>query len=294
MRCISPYRMRNPQYPEESNLEFIDCACGKCFNCLVNRRNQWLFRLTNEALAHSFTSFVTLTYDDAFLPEGGLLDRPAFTKFLKRLRKRVGRLKIYGIGEFGTRFFRPHYHFIAFHDDVDYQALADSVAQSWHYGFITSYPSNIKTINYVLHYHVRPKNPIPWNKNAKTFCSFSKGLGMRFLVNDDSSFNDNVLHYLTETSSRLVSDIYGRKFIIPRYYTKKAEELGIPVKKPDLLPDYTLYPMREMIQNMFPELEFYSDGTPKNMDSYKYADLMHDIVIESEIKLNRYNYQLKF
>lgn len=293
MRCINPYRMKNPQFPENSNLEYIDCACGKCFPCLVNRRNQWLFRLTNEALSHSFTSFVTLTYDDEFLPEDGLLKRSDFTKFLKRLRKRVGRLKVYGIGEYGTTTFRPHMHFIGFHDDVDYDKMSFCVAESWKFGFTSCYPSNIVTINYVLHYHVRPKNPIPWNKKAKTFCCFSKRLGLSYLFNPDGTFNNSVVSLFTKSTSRCVSDIYSRHFIVPRYYTKKLEEMGFVLKKPDTIPDYSIYPMRTIIQQMYPDIEFYSDGTPKNFDDYKFLDLMNDIIVDSEIKLKRYNYQTK-
>jgi len=63
---------------------------------------------------HSENCFITLTYDDDFLPFGGSLYRPDFQKFCKRLRKKVGPFRLFYCGEYGETTRRPHYHAILF------------------------------------------------------------------------------------------------------------------------------------------------------------------------------------
>jgi hypothetical protein len=64
-----------------------------------------------EAAAHAGNSFVTLTYTDAKLPEGGTLRPVDVQLWLKRLRFEYGaKLRFYLVGEYGNDSFRPHYH----------------------------------------------------------------------------------------------------------------------------------------------------------------------------------------
>lgn len=66
----------------------------------------------HETRLHEFSSFVTLTYDDAHLPYGETLHYPHFQLFMKRLRKRFEphKLRFFCCGEYGDTFGRPHYH----------------------------------------------------------------------------------------------------------------------------------------------------------------------------------------
>jgi len=68
----------------------------------------------HEASLHEKNSFVTLTYAPEFLPKGGSLDRRAFPLFMKRLRKAVGPVRYFHVGEYGERNGRPHYHALLF------------------------------------------------------------------------------------------------------------------------------------------------------------------------------------
>lgn len=281
MRCLKPLRMPNPQYMISSDLKYIDCSCGKCYPCLVNRRKSWLFRLMYEKLSWNFCYFVTLTYDVSCCD--GVLHRDHLQKFLKRLRHKVS-FKYYAIGEYGTNTFRPHYHLILFTDAI----LSDD-ALPWFKGFTSCYPASAAAVNYVLHYHVRPKEPLP---GLKTFFVCSKGLGVSFLQDDEGVLDPSFVNQLCSTSSRIVADFTGRTFILPRYYTKKMEEAGYSLKKPDSPKQYnpTWY---DFFKSTFPDIQLDEDGYPSDEDSQYLLSLLFDKQCESLIKLSRYNKQIK-
>lgn len=88
--------------------------CGQCSGCRLERSRQWAVRCVHEASLHDTNSFVTLTYDDDHLPNDGSLDLSHFQKFMKRLRKKFGKLRYYHCGEYGDETNRPHYHSLLF------------------------------------------------------------------------------------------------------------------------------------------------------------------------------------
>jgi len=120
MMCERPY-LKTPLRTTRKNLwlsnEAKDAStpfpCGKCLPCRINRARVWQHRMELEASVHLESSFVTLTYQDEFLPFE--LKKDHLQKFIKRLRY-YGKRKIryYAVGEYGTKFKRPHYHIIAF------------------------------------------------------------------------------------------------------------------------------------------------------------------------------------
>lgn len=66
----------------------------------------------HEASLYEENCFVTLTYDEEHVPPLGGLDRAAFPKFMKRLRKAIAprKVRFFHAGEYGSRTGRPHYH----------------------------------------------------------------------------------------------------------------------------------------------------------------------------------------
>lgn len=64
----------------------IRLPCGRCIGCRLERSRQWALRLTHEKRFHAESAFITLTYDENHLPEGGSLDLKHFQNFMKRLR----------------------------------------------------------------------------------------------------------------------------------------------------------------------------------------------------------------
>lgn len=87
--------------------------CGQCEHCRISKRKEWTGRQILESKMHQSTVFVTLTYNDTFLPAGGNLSRVDITNYLKRLRKLLApkKFRYFGCAEYGENGTeRPHYH----------------------------------------------------------------------------------------------------------------------------------------------------------------------------------------
>ncbi len=84
--------------------------CGRCIGCRLERSRQWAVRCMHEASLHDDTCFITLTYRDEHVPRFGSLLMDDWQKFFKRLRRRVGKVRFFGCGEYGDASGRPHYH----------------------------------------------------------------------------------------------------------------------------------------------------------------------------------------
>lgn len=94
--------------------------CGQCIGCRLDRSLQWSVRCMHEKSLHDCSSFVTLTYADEFLPEGGTLSVRHHQLFMKRMRKKFGKgIRFYMCGEYGEVTRRPHYHYLFFNRDFD-------------------------------------------------------------------------------------------------------------------------------------------------------------------------------
>ncbi len=94
----------------------VTVPCGRCTGCRLERSKQWATRLVHEKSMHVDSCFVTLTYDDAHLPEDESVSVREMQLFMKRLRKGLKNVKVrfYCIGEYGDEFGRPHYHLLLF------------------------------------------------------------------------------------------------------------------------------------------------------------------------------------
>ena len=103
-------------------------------------------RCMHEKQSHERSAFITLTYDEEHLPQDGGLDVSHFQKFMKRLRKKRGKVRFFHCGEYGDMKGRPHYHAILFGIDFwDDQVLVEEkndnpyyisaeLAQLWPFG----------------------------------------------------------------------------------------------------------------------------------------------------------------
>lgn len=90
--------------------------CGKCVGCRSDRARQWAMRCVHESRFHRDNAFITLTYNDDYLPKGGTLVKVHLQQFMRRLRKYVAPAKIrfFACGEYGSSSKRAHYHLLVF------------------------------------------------------------------------------------------------------------------------------------------------------------------------------------
>lgn len=128
----------------------VGYGCGQCTPCRINRRRLWSWRMVLESYCHDHSSFVTLTYSDDELPEGGSLVPSHLSGFMKRLRFHSGtQLRFFGVGEYGDATFRPHYHVAVFGLSP---LRADLVSRSWTAGHSSAHELNEATAAYVAGY----------------------------------------------------------------------------------------------------------------------------------------------
>ena len=119
--------------------------CGRCSECLKKRATSWGVRAYREFLFAPAGSvrFVTITYDDKHIPVTSsgnqTLSSEDCKAFLKAFRQSLFRK--YGVtirfmcaGEYGSKTFRPHYHFLfygipTFLTNVE---LRHIIGSAWH------------------------------------------------------------------------------------------------------------------------------------------------------------------
>lgn len=95
----------------------LQLPCGQCHGCRLERTRQQAIRCTHEAKLYKENSFLTLTYNDQFLPKGGTLVKEHAQNFIKRLRYYYPNTRYYTGGEYGETTYRPHYHICLFGKD---------------------------------------------------------------------------------------------------------------------------------------------------------------------------------
>lgn len=119
-------------YDEEHDLEYVEIPCGRCIGCRLEYSRQWANRLMleKEYYVENECWFVTLTYDDDYVPRRPVIDpdtgvymydsvslrKRDVQTFFKHLRKHCkdSKIRYYAAGEYGSKTLRPHYHAIIF------------------------------------------------------------------------------------------------------------------------------------------------------------------------------------
>lgn len=135
MRCIEPRKVRVGYSLAPAALTGTATAevpCGSCINCRIDQERTWRTRLKLEWLMHGQTAWVTLTYDDEHLPDPAHVSKIELVNFIRRFRYNVSTIPIryFGVGEYGDRSLRPHYHLLLFGaDPVLHKPVID---RCWH------------------------------------------------------------------------------------------------------------------------------------------------------------------
>lgn len=201
--------------------------CGKCPACKIRRVNEWVFRLMYEEEHNSSSShFVTLTYDTKHVPltNNGFmtLRKDDLQKYFKRLRKLSSNvLKYYAVGEYGSKYSRPHYHAIIFNcENSEYFADAWSL-DGEQFGTVDVGTCTTDSIAYCLKYidkdtFRQKKYKHDRDDRQSEFALMSKGLGKIYVENPSI-----VAYHQADLSRNFVTKLSGHKVAMPRYYRTK-------------------------------------------------------------------------
>jgi len=101
--------------PTKARQRRLELPCGRCIGCRLERSRQWAVRIAHESQMHDFSCFVTLTFDDEHLPPDRSVKKRHVQDFMRRLRASVSHpVRYFGVGEYGSETWRPHYHLILF------------------------------------------------------------------------------------------------------------------------------------------------------------------------------------
>lgn len=220
---------------EPSLLPFrLKVPCGQCIGCRLERSRQWAIRCVHEASLYDRNCFVTLTFDNAHLPEDGSLSVRTFQLFMKRLRKAYPdeRIRFFHCGEYGETLGRPHYHACLFNFDFPDKYLfsvkngnrlyrSDSLERIWGLGFAMIGDVTFESAAYVARYVMKKVSGVeaPGHYGGKrpeyTTMSRRPGIGKDWL-------------------DKYLSDVYpldrvvvrGREMRPPKFYDSRFEVIS--------------------------------------------------------------------
>lgn len=234
MKCYCPISVENSKDGGR-----VTVPCGWCDACKKNRSADWAFRLEEQQKNSMSAFFVTLTYNDTYIPTNDegfqTLNKEHIIRYNKRLRKKLqtrkggaSRLykeypfKYYTVGEYGTNTIRPHYHSIMYNIHADDQEMVlDCWQEKWektkhksYMGFVTIDQLIPARIRYVTNYITNKKQKKYYEdlNIVPPFSMMSKGLGYNYVEDCKKWHTENNAYY---------SEFKGYKQRLPRYYKEK-------------------------------------------------------------------------
>ena len=247
MKCLCPISVKDPQYNMRKKFrndmfgtyytQYNLVPCGKCYNCIVNKRSQWAFRLYQESLSSQSNYFITLTYDDNNLhwtDNYATLDPQFIQKWLKNLVQYCRKyfncvVKYYLCGEYGWQSGRPHYHLHLFNlpTSVD---IYDFISSRWKLGNFFIGSTNCASGMYVTKHNLVKLLPDQLNPNYEVeqivppFMRCSKGIGLNYLdslfTNYDNVIVGNVPNSVPFENKSIPTPRYYKDFFKDRYSMK--------------------------------------------------------------------------
>lgn len=199
----------------------IQVPCGKCDGCYADRALSWAIRCYQEASLFPRNSFLTLTYDDAHLPEDGKLVKDDLVNFFKRLRHDCN-FRYYACGEYGGQTGRAHYHALIFGQDfIDSHTFRISeslycnprIQKIWGKGIVSISEFTMGTACYVAGYVGKKIGKDDGFQIMSRGRRPDGGIGYRWLM-----------RYLDDVSRLEQVVIEGKEYPVPARYLAWAEE----------------------------------------------------------------------
>lgn len=220
--------------------------CGRCIGCRLEKARQWGLRCLHEKKMSSSSCYLTLTYADEFLPEGGSLVVRDLQLFCKRVHNRLLKSRGKGIryfagGEYGEDNGRPHYHLLMFNYDFPDKRfytnnkrgeplfVSEELRELWYQGHSTigevTFDSAVYCAKYALkkvngdaaseHYAVYDSDGIVYDRIPEfALMSRRPGIGATYYEKYGKEVRDH--------DSVIVN---GREVNPPRFYDVRTERL---------------------------------------------------------------------
>lgn len=223
MRCLEPvtFVRQIKDARGKTRYQKFSGPCGKCLPCLRRYANEWAFRAMCEAETSVSTHFFTLTYDEDRLPL--IRGEPSlrfddWTKFFHNVRHYLPPLRMFGCGEYGDRFGRPHYHFIGYFSEAIQAEEANDIIQSkWDYGYTHSDPYvGAPQAKYVAKYLLK-KKLLDYGDCEPAQARMSRMPG---LAHDWCLRNQKTLLRIRDSKQLVIHDHQGTPYPIPRFIKK--------------------------------------------------------------------------
>lgn len=223
-------------FSDEARLAATPFPCGQCLPCRINKSRVWTHRLLLEQGTSNDSLFITLTYDDDFLPNCYSLYPPDLTNFFKKLRKRVDlKIRYFAVGEYGDDNWRPHYHVALFGLSIIHRPF---IEQSWSFegvqmGIVHIGELNKDSARYITGYVIKgmttEKRVWPYCKPEFMRCSNRPGIGAKAI--------DKIADALLSNSffqKRIIDQLQNgdQRFPLGRYLVNRlAAKLGVTEKE---------------------------------------------------------------
>lgn len=229
----------------EMDIKFLklqQVPCGHCSECLNMISRAWAFRILKEAEQHEENYFITFTYDNNNLPSNRMLIEDEISKFNKKLKVYLNRkglpsdFRFYGVGEYGSHTYRPHYHVIYFGLSIpdlvfimkdknnNLHFSSKFIKEIWNKGNIDIGSVDVGSACYVARYCDKKMRLSKYEKDklqqkgiVPEFSRMSRrpGIGSDFLEEAIEQFKNGKTNFL----------LNHNYFNLPLYYSKKIKQI---------------------------------------------------------------------
>lgn len=253
----------------------ISVDCGKCLNCIENKKRETSLRMQLESSNYINKYFVTLTYDNlkADYDKNCLtvLNKKhikAYIEALQYVQKQhyredykleKNKLKYIVCGEYGENSTkRAHYHLIIATNIY----LERYIKTKWSYGRVDLQRiKSLAAVNYTAQYSSKKMGRDKEDRKVLPFVAWSRGLGKRWIEEKVVAKAINEKNYFVETLigkyklPRYFKDKikYAIMGVTPKYKKIKDEEIARREKRKTYMVNRLEYTNRLYLWNIFVE-----------------------------------------